>query len=359
MNKKINIGWGLTNICNMNCEFCYSKEARNEGKSCGIDDWKRFIDQNYSKIDSINYGTGENTLIDDFFYFVEYVRNKYPNIKQSLTTNGYIYEKVSKNEKFMQIYKKCIDEVDVSLDFYEEEKHIKFRGQPFVYKWALNTLKMLKEDGKKGTIVIVGFEETLKKDNIDGIFAIAKKYNALVRLNIYRPVSKDKKINKKFVVSYETLKVALDYIYEKYKIITLSDVLFGNLFTDQETIIENTGIGSIRILPDGNICPSTYLISENQRSKHYITDDYVLDKLNFTAFEHAPIPNECQECSYKSTCKGGVFDRRILWYGTLERRDPYCPINFGKEIPNKKFHVTKVGRISVHEEYLPTMFFSN
>ena len=68
MNKKINIGWGLTNICNMNCEFCYSKEARNEGENCGIDDWKRFIDQNYSKIDSINYGTGENTLIDDFLY---------------------------------------------------------------------------------------------------------------------------------------------------------------------------------------------------------------------------------------------------------------------------------------------------
>lgn len=359
MNKKINIGWGLTNICNMNCEFCYSKEARNEGENCGIDDWKRFIDQNYSKIDSINYGTGENTLIDDFFYFVEYVRDKYPNITQSLTTNGYIYEKVSKNEKFMRIYKKCIDEVDVSLDFYEEEKHIKFRGHPFVYKWALNTLKMLNEDGKKTTIVFVGFEETLQKYNIDGIFAIAKKYNALVRLNIYRPVSKDKKINKKFIVSYDTLKGALDYIYEKYKIITLSDVLFGNLFTDQESIIENTGIGSIRILPDGNICPSTYLILENQRSELYIKDEYVLDKLNFTDFEQAPIPDECKECSYKSTCKGGVFDRRILWYGTLKRRDPYCPKNFGKEIPNKKFHVTKIGRVSVHEEYLPTMFFSN
>lgn len=359
MNSKINIGWGLTNVCNMDCKFCYSKKARKKGKKCCIDQWKKFVDQNHSKIDSINYGTGENTLIDDFFYFVEYVREKYPNITQSLTTNGYIYERVSKNEIMMQIYKNCIDEVDVSLDFYEEEKHNKFRGQTLAYNWAINTLEMLKKDNKKATIVIVGFEETLQEDNIDGLFAIAKKYNALVRLNIYRPVSEAEKINEKFILSYDTLIKALEHIYENYKIVTLSDVLFGNLFTDQESVTENTGIGSIRILPDGNICPSTYLISEKQRSKYYITDDNVLDKLNFTDFEQAPIPKECEGCNYKNKCKGGVFDRRILWYDTLEKRDPYCPISLGKEIPSKKFHVTKVGRTSVHEEYLPTMFFSN
>ncbi|MCI8554980.1 MAG: hypothetical protein HFI85_00180 [Clostridia bacterium] len=26
--KKFNIGWGLTNSCNMNCQFCYSKGTR-------------------------------------------------------------------------------------------------------------------------------------------------------------------------------------------------------------------------------------------------------------------------------------------------------------------------------------------
>lgn len=359
MNKKINIGWGLTNICNMNCEFCYSKKARKEGKSCGIEDWKKFVDQNHSRIDSINYGTGENTLIDDFFYFVKYVRENYPEITQSLTSNGHLFEKVSKNPEFMQIYKDCIDEVDVSLDFFDEERHIKFRGQPLAYKWALNTLKMLKEDNKKATIVFVGFEETLKKENIDGLFKIAKENNALVRLNIYRPVSNIEEINKRFILSYDTLKEALDYIYENYKIITLSDVLFGNVFTNQENVVENTGIGSIRILPDGNICPSTYLISKSQRSKYYITEDYVLDKLNFTDFEEAPIPKECSKCKYENTCKGGVFDRRILWYGTLEKRDPYCPFSVKRKFPEKKYNVTKIGRTSVHEEYLPTMFFSN
>ena len=28
--QKYNVGWGLTNACNMNCKFCYSKETRKE-----------------------------------------------------------------------------------------------------------------------------------------------------------------------------------------------------------------------------------------------------------------------------------------------------------------------------------------
>ena len=58
--KKFNIGWGLTNLCNMNCKFCYSKETREKSRECNIEDWKKFIDENYEQIDSINYGTGEN-----------------------------------------------------------------------------------------------------------------------------------------------------------------------------------------------------------------------------------------------------------------------------------------------------------
>ena len=53
----------------------------------------------------------------------------------------------------------------------------------------INMLKQLKKDLKLSTIVFVGFEETMQKENIDGLFKIAKENNAILRLNIYRPVS--------------------------------------------------------------------------------------------------------------------------------------------------------------------------
>ena len=144
-------------------------------------------------------------LVMIFFEFILYVRTNYPNIVQSLTSNGFIYERVSSNPRLYNIYKKCIDEIDISLDFADKEKHNYFRGQPKAYDWAINALKMLKEDNKSATIVFVGFDETMTTENIAGLFAIAKKYNALIRLNIYRPVSESEEINQKFILSYKSL----------------------------------------------------------------------------------------------------------------------------------------------------------
>ena len=76
----------------------------------------------------------------------------------------------------MDIFMNSIDEIDVSLDFATKEKHCEFRGQKDAYDWAIQTLKILKDTNKKTTIVFVGFEETMVKENIDGLFKIAKEY---------------------------------------------------------------------------------------------------------------------------------------------------------------------------------------
>lgn len=356
---KYNVGWGLTNSCNMNCKFCYSKETRQKTENVSIQDWIKFIDENHEFIDSINYGTGENALSDDFFKFILYVRINYPNITQALTSNGYIYERVSKNEKLYKIYKECIDEIDISLDFAKSENHNYFRGQPKAYEWAINALAMLKRDNKKSTIVFVGFEETMTKSNIDGLFEIAKKYDAILRLNIYRPVSESEEINKKFILEYKTLISMLEYINQKYQIISLNDVLFGNIYTKEANITENTGVDSIRILPDGSICPSTYLITDDYRSSYNIKQYKVLKNLKFEEFLEAPLPEKCKNCEIGGKCKGGVYDRRILWNKTLNERDPYCPFENGDNIDKEKFKVLKKERVSVHDGYLPTMFFKN
>ncbi|MDE7399417.1 MAG: radical SAM protein [Oscillospiraceae bacterium] len=216
--RKYNIGWGLTSKCNMNCELCYSKETRNKSIDISIVDWKRFVDENHEQIDSINYGTGENALLDDFFVFIDYARAKYPFIKQSVTTNGFITQRILKNDNYHDIFMRALDEVDISLDFADKRKHCDFRGQQYAYDWAIQTLEHLQGSKIKATIVFVGFEETLKKENIDGLFEIAKEYDTMIRLNIYRPVSEAKEINDKFKLSYKTLFDSLRYINSQYRI---------------------------------------------------------------------------------------------------------------------------------------------
>ena len=354
--ERYNIGWGLTNLCNMNCQFCYSKETRKEINDISINDWIKFIDENNEFIDSINYGTGENSILDDFFKFISYVRKNYPQIKQSLTTNGFIYERVKENDILLNSFIEAIDEVDVSIDFYDKEKHSIFRGQPRAYDWAINTLELCKKYNKLTTIVFVGFEDSLKRDNIDGLFYLSEKYDTILRMNIYRPVSNNPQINQKFILSYDTLISSLKYINDKYQIISLSDILLGSILTNN-LVKENTGKSSIRILPDGSICPSTYLVSKKYRESYNIKMPNVLSKLNFKEFIQPPVPKECFGCKFEKQCKGGVFDRRILWYDTLYERDPYCPSRLGKEFPLFKFKTSKTNRVSVHDDYLPTLFF--
>ena len=121
--KKWNIGWGTISHCNMNCQFCYSKYRRKNSKDLSYSDWIKFIDENHLKINSINYGTGENTLDKNWFKLVSYIRCNYPEIRQALTTNGHLSEAV-KDPECMEAFVNGIDEVDVSLDFCNEEQQI-------------------------------------------------------------------------------------------------------------------------------------------------------------------------------------------------------------------------------------------
>lgn len=64
--KNVDVGWGIVSACNMKCKFCYSADVRQEIRNAnvGIKDWISFVDRNSENIDSINYGTGENSLLD-------------------------------------------------------------------------------------------------------------------------------------------------------------------------------------------------------------------------------------------------------------------------------------------------------
>lgn len=356
--KKWNVGWGPVSKCNMNCQFCYSKMRRKDGVDLQYSDWINFISDNHQRINSINYGTGENTLDKNWFKLISFIRNNYPHIRQSLTTNGYLAE-ATLNQDCLSAFVQGIDEVDVSLDYCDERLHTEFRGQPKAYSWAINTLELCQKYNKSATIVFLGSDSNLKQHNIDGLFKIAQEHGAILRMNMYRPTEGINEFTKKFIVSYDTFVNALTYISEKYSIIALNDALFSSFLTNQ-TVQDPSGARAIRILSDGSITPSTYLIDKKFVVAN-IKEKNVLERLeyndSFKKIVKKVIPKECLGCVYQDSCAGGVYDRRILWYGTLNKKDPYCPSIF-VERNKKPLNIANVKFKSVHDGYLPTIFFS-
>lgn len=358
---KWNIGWGCVSACNMRCAFCYSKNKRLISKDLGFTQWKRFVDQNAELIANINYGTGENSLSDDWFKLIQYIRDQYPHIRQALTTNGHIYEAVSNNSEKKQIFLSAIDEVDVSLDYADRDKHNEFRGQPKAYDWALKTLELCYANSIPVTIVTLGSDLTLFKANVEGIFKIANRYNAVVRINIYRPTNGIDDQSKQFILQTENLLKFLEYIHEHHRTLSVSDALLSPIFTGTASK-DPSGKNSLRILPNGNITPSTYLISDDFVLGN-IKDDISLATLDLNEVliekMRNVIPEQCTGCSYIEMCEGGVLDRRYLWNGSLDKKDPYCFID-DEELVSKynfKLPVDNENFTSVHDGYLPTMFF--
>lgn len=353
-----NIGWGTISRCNMNCRFCYSKEKRKNSNDLSYEHWIRFVDENYEMIHTINYGTGENALDYDWFRLVDYIRDRYPQIRQALTTNGYLSEAV-KDDYCKKVFIKGIDEVDISLDFCVPREHNSFRKQDKAFEWAMAALELCRQYGKPATIVFLGSRVNMNDQNIDGLFEIAKEKNAILRMNIFRPTGGINEISEKFIADYDTIVDCLTYISRKYSIISLNDVLFSTILSGS-TVKDPSGIESIRILADGSITPSTYLISDDFIIAN-ITEHNVLKRIETDGLLEkiidVTVPEECGGCVYKTQCAGGVYDRRYLWYGTLKRKDPYCPQCFTeKSIP--AITVKQTAFQSVHDGYLPTIFFS-
>lgn len=358
MNNLWNIGWGTVSSCNMNCEFCYSRSRRAADTDLKFDDWISFVDNNWKYINSLNYGTGENSLSDDWFRLIKHIRENYPGIRQALTTNGYVGYIIDKDETKRKIIMDAIDEMDISVDYADPEKHTRFRGQPKAYDWALETLDFCQKNNKPATIVCLGSAVNAYPENLAGIFEIAKQYGAILRMNLYRPTDGIDEFSKRFILEPDALVDLLRWIGREHTILSISDALYSSLLTDRFEK-DPSGFDSLRVLPNGDVSPSTYLIK-----KEYIVGNIkeknILERLMNDDFLHSiieeVIPEECAGCRYADSCKGGVYDRRYLWKGTLNRKDPYCTYTPG-DPEWEKLPVSDAPFHSVHHGYLPTMFF--
>ena len=356
MMRMYSVGLGVTSRCNMNCSFCYSKDKR-DNSDIAISEWKTFFNNNNELIKDINYGTGENTLLEEWFDLVDYIKKEYPTIKQALTTNGTLISKINSDPLKEEIINRAISEIDVSIDYGDEKSHDLFRGSKNAFQNAIETLEFCHENNIQPTVVIMGIDDNLQPENIEKIFDVARKYQAFVRVNFFRPVNSQCDL---LPPKFQTIVDLLDYISDNESIVSLSDPLFNAIFTNSKKHEDPSSWSSIRILPNGFIFPSTYLIGDNFKLCH-ISDPDALRNLPkneiIKTIIEKKLPNECRNCHEANRCNGGAVDRRYLWYDSLNERDPYCPNRQNKPVRLRSYKINNGGFSSVHDGYLPTLFF--
>ena len=356
---KWTLGWGATSRCDLSCLFCYSESSRGRSERIDVNlkDAEEFLIRNSMNIESINFGTGESFLMPYFPKLLLLCKKIIPDVGIAVTTNGALLECV-KNYDAIQIYRESIDELDVSLDFCDPLQHDKFRGEKGSWQRAIAAIELGRHLDMNVSIVMVGMPKTVSQENLMGMLAIAKHFDVPLRINPYMPSSGDFS----FTLSCEQIISTLRFLKTNSDSIRTSDPLFSVLLCQHESIDFGGHYNSIRILPDYKVSPSTYLTSAPWT---YSTD---IAKLNLRDLEAFPnfrewnvnlAPKECCNCCHFSVCRGGSRERRILWHGTLEAKDPYCPSH--RKVPALCPNQDSISSASdwsgpsIHLGYLPTI----
>jgi len=170
------LGIGLTNECNLACAFCYRDASRVDRLT--LDQVRAVME--CIPVRSVNLGTGENGLHPQFAAILAYLRTR--PIKLTMTTNGYSVASLSDPE--LAGFK----DIEFSLDYPTEAEQDDQRGAG---NWRLlhEQAERCRRLGVPVTFIAVMMQSNF--DRLAAIAAIAKAYDAPLRVNVYQSVRTD------------------------------------------------------------------------------------------------------------------------------------------------------------------------
>lgn len=314
------IGIGLTNRCNLNCDHCYSRKMAERNFS--LDDAKKTLSA-FPNLKSANFGTGESILNDQFEEIVDFFHKN--EIKLAITSNGLSVNKMKESTLIK------FNDVDISIDFPEKEKHDNWRKRGGLFENALkavNRCKKLKINTSIVSVLMSNNYSYFKKFK-----PLLDKYDVNLRINLYKAVNKDE-----FTPSYEQFWSAIKEISENFEIVSCSEPIMSIFWSE---IAGGSRCGnSVRIHPDGSISSCVYVKDDIDHEEFNLKKEY--------------LPDFCKKCDFSEKCKGGCYGRRIT-EGRRDLPDNYCPFFNDRSLPDIKFKKYKYEKELIHSDYLCTM----
>ena len=297
------LGLGLTNECNLACAFCYRDPARTDRLT--LEQVKRAVQS--LPLRSVNLGTGENGMHPDFPGMLAYLRRQ--PLKLTMTSNGYSVQVLPDEDL------RAFHEIEFSLDYPNEKEQDAQRGAG---NWALihEQAARCRNLGVPVTFIAVMMRSNF--DRLGQIAAIAKAYDAPLRLNVYQAVRTDF-----FALTYDEYWTGFKRLFEETDVLAIGEPLVRAM-AGLPTREGGCGVATVRVTPRATVQPCVYWPGSGASL------DLLLELggeiLNTESFEAArSLPAFCQSCDYLASCRGGCAGRRRL-LERLNEPDPYCPI---------------------------------
>ena len=304
------LGLGLTNECNLACAFCYRDPTRTD--RLDLEQVRRVIE--CVPLRSVNLGTGENGLHPDFPAILAYLRQN--PVKLTMTSNGRSVQILADEDL------RAFHELEFSLDYPNEAEQDAQRGAG---NWALihQQAARCRALGLPVTFVAVMMRSNF--DRLAAIAAIAREYDAPLRLNVYQAVRSDR-----FALSYEEYWSGFQLLFDRTDVLAIGEPLVRAM-AGLPPRQGGCGVATIRVTPRATVQPCVYWPGRGAPLDLLL--DLGAEILSQDAFIDArSVPEACSACDYVHSCRGGCAGRRRL-LGQLDQPDPYCPLTRGERQP--------------------------
>jgi radical SAM protein with 4Fe4S-binding SPASM domain len=306
------LGIGLTNECNLACNFCYRDPSRVD--RLALDQVRSVM--HVLPVRSVNLGTGENGMHPDFPQLLQFLRQE--PIKLTITSNGHSIEVL--DDRQVTAFK----DVEFSLDYPSEAEQDAQRGPG---NWRL-----LHEQAERCLRlgVPVTFIAVMMRSNFDRLAEIAevvKQYDSPLRINVYQSVRSDT-----YALTYDEYWQGFETLFARTDVIAIGEPLVRAM-AGMPPRQGGCGVATVRVTPRATVQPCVYWPGGGAPL------DLLLDVgAGITATEPfaaaRSMPPSCASCAYAKTCHGGCAGRRRLM-DALDSPDSYCPVVRGEDRPLK------------------------
>jgi len=304
----IAIGLGLTNECNLSCAFCYRDPTRADRLS--LDQVKAVMER--LPVRSVNLGTGENGMHPDFKAILAYLQTK--PVQLTITSNGHSVAVLEDTEL------RAFHDIEFSLDYPSQAEQDTQRGPgnwALIHQQAERCVKL----GVPVTIVAVMMRSNYLR--LGDVARVAKRFDAPLRVNVYQSVRSDT-----YALSYEEYWEGFRRLFEETYVIAIGEPLVRAM-AGFPPLRAGCGVSTVRVTPRATTQPCVYWPGSGEPLSDLISAG--VEILSSTPFEQArKLPQACNPCQFRESCRGGCAGRRRL-QGALLEPDLYCPIIRGEQ----------------------------
>jgi radical SAM protein with 4Fe4S-binding SPASM domain len=365
-----NIGWTLGNDCPYRCTHCYSMNARERGANMSMAAVKRIVEQlAINGVETVNLGGNEPLFTNG----PKPTDTVLPFIIESLVGAGISVGLTTSGITILHLYRDhrqafdALNDVDISFDSPFADEHNANRGAR-IFGQAIEAMKICQRHNKPHSAIMCAMHWNFDRVHIDALVALARKYDANVRINPLKPVEPAHMRN---ALTPESYFAGFSRLLQLCHPIDLGEPPIAAVTDFQNARRCPCGRTSFRIhsiAPNGSIYVSPCVYLHDYKStldllKHDLID--IINSPQFRVFRQRNANPEkihgCAGCSLLKQCGGGCAGRSYLYHlhetggqRTMLARDPYCPRKINPMQPFPQNPIIDDRQRLVHMDYLCT-----